>query len=78
MSNVHPMVEHATALLENRFFNKIRNELEKKFYAEWLATKTLKEREDIHIAKSALEALMDYIEYEANRVIIDNNNKDHN
>lgn len=62
-----PLKREATELLNNRFWQLIKQEIEAEYFEEWQQAATVFEREDLHVKCSALLDLVDRIENEADR-----------
>ena len=60
-----PMKKEAIDLLNNRFFQMIKRELESEYYEQWQAADTVAEREDLFMAVNAFNQLIERIEHEA-------------
>ena len=57
--------QDANALLQNRFFQLVKNELYEEYFEAWRTSETPEQREALHIQIKALDELLGKIEFEA-------------
>ena len=60
-----PMKKEAIDLLNNRFFQLIKRELESEYYEQWQKADTVAFREDLFLSVNAFNLLIERIEHEA-------------
>ncbi len=60
-----PMKKEATALINNRFFQLLKQEFEAEYFEKWQNSLTVAEREDIYNEAKVFEKLIERIEHEA-------------
>jgi len=60
-----PMKKEATALINNRFFQLLKQELDADYFEKWQEASSLVEREDIYLESKVFRRLIERIEHEA-------------
>ena len=60
-----PLKQEATDLLNNRFFQLVKSEIEAEYFEKWQAAETVEDREIIYTDCKAYQTLIERIEHEA-------------